>query len=114
MSSEERLIRTAYAAFNARDIDAALAVMSPDVDWENGKDGGHVRGHDAVRAYWTHQWSELDPTVDPRQIQVDDDGRFVVEVHQVVRDLAGTTLVDQTVLHRYVIEDGVVNRMDIA
>ena len=30
-SSETDLLRTAYAAFNARDIDAALATMGPGV-----------------------------------------------------------------------------------
>jgi hypothetical protein len=30
---ETELLRAAYAAFNARDIDAALALMTPDVEW---------------------------------------------------------------------------------
>ena len=35
-----------YAAFNARDIDAALAGMHPEVDWPNGWEGGRVHGRD--------------------------------------------------------------------
>jgi hypothetical protein len=35
MEREPRL-RSLYAAFNARDVDAALAVMTPNVDWPNG------------------------------------------------------------------------------
>ena len=31
----ERLLRTAYARFNARDVDGALALMHSDVDWPN-------------------------------------------------------------------------------
>ena len=37
-------IADAYAAFNRRDIDGALAAMHPDVEWENGMEGGFVRG----------------------------------------------------------------------
>src|SRR5262245_9665349 len=29
----ETLLRGAYAAFNARDVDAVIAVLHPDVDW---------------------------------------------------------------------------------
>ena len=32
----EDLLRKTHAAFNARDIEAVLAVMQPDVDWPNG------------------------------------------------------------------------------
>ena len=53
----EELLRRAYAAFNARDIDGALALMHPDVDWPNGMEGGREHGHDAVRAYWERQFA---------------------------------------------------------
>src|SRR5437762_10165350 len=62
-----KLLRDAYAAFNARDIDAALGTMHPDVVWPNGMEGGYVHGHDAVRAYWTRQWDVIDPHVEPRR-----------------------------------------------
>src|SRR3546814_11112882 len=64
-SQEIQLLRAAYAAFNARDIDAALALMTPDVAWPRAFKGGFVRGHEEVRAYWTEQWSEIDPHVEP-------------------------------------------------
>ena len=78
-----------YRAFNARDIDAALALMHTDVDWPNGMEGGRVHGHQAVRDYWTRQWGLIDPHVEPIDFRTDEDGRTVVDVHQVVRDLAG-------------------------
>ena len=31
----EALLRRAYDAFNARDIEAAIALMHPEVDWPN-------------------------------------------------------------------------------
>ena len=43
--------------FNARDIDGVLTVLTDDVAWANGMDGGYVHGREAVRAYWTRQWT---------------------------------------------------------
>jgi len=110
---EER-IRRAYAAFNARDVDAALALMHPDVDWPNAIAGGRVVGHDAVRAYWAGQFAEFDPRVEPSRITQRPDGRFAVDVHQVVRALDGTVLGESDVVHVYALRDGLVARMDIS
>jgi len=51
-----KLLEQAYAAFNARDVDAALATMHPDVIWPNGMEGGCIYGHNGVRDYWLRQW----------------------------------------------------------
>jgi ketosteroid isomerase-like protein len=107
-------IADAYAAFNRRDIDGALRAMHSDVEWENGMEGGFVHGHDAVRSYWTRQWQVLDPTVEPIAFAEDHTGRIVVTVHQIVRDRAGTLVVDQHVQHIYSLRDGLVGRMEIA
>ena len=113
MTAEERLLRRAYDAFNARDIDGALALMHPEVDWPNGMEGGRELGHDAVRAYWTRQFGLIDSRVEPERFEVEGDGRVVVDVHQVVRDLEGGVLSDGHVRHAYTFRDGAVARMDI-
>lgn len=113
MIDERELLAQAYRDFNARDIDAVLVHMRPDVVWPNGMEGGYVHGHQEVRDYWTRQWATLDPTVEPLRMEPDGAGRFVVEVHQVVRDLAGKLLSDAMVRHVYRIRDGLVERMDI-
>ena len=113
MVTERRLLENAYAAFNARDIDAALAAMHADVDWANGMEGGSVYGHSGVRDYWSRQWALIDPRVEPQRFEADEDGRTVVHVHQVVRDLTGKILVDEMVQHVYSIEDGLVRSMEI-
>jgi len=61
----------------------------------------------------TGQWAIFDPQVEPVKIEQYPDGRWVVEVHQVVRDLAGRLLSDVMVRHIYQIRDGLVQRMDI-
>ena len=107
------LVHEAYSAFNARDVDRALAAMTPDVAWPNGWEGGWVRGHDEVRAYWERQWAEIDPTVVPGTMTLTPDGRVAVEVAQTVRGLDGTVLSEGRVEHVYTIEDGLVARMEI-
>jgi hypothetical protein len=107
------LLKSAYSAFNARDIDSALAVMQPDVEWANGMEGGYVHGHNEVRSYWTRQWSMIDPHVDPLQFQLVGDGRILVDVHAVVRDLSGAIIVDQSVQHLYSFSGDLVQKMEI-
>jgi len=113
MPSRHELLRNVYAAFNKRDIDAVLGLMRPDVDWPNGMEGGRVHGCDEVRAYWTRQWSMIDPRVEPTSMQDDEAGNTVVNVHQVVRDLSGKIVKDQIVQHVYSFRDGLIERMDI-
>ena len=111
--AERGLLETAYAAFNARDLDRLLPLLDPAVEWANGMEGGHVHGREGARAYWTRQWQQVDPHVEPLRMTRDEAGRVVIEVHQVVRDLAGAVLLDRTVRHAYRIADGRVARMDI-
>ena len=110
---EIELLRAAYAAFNARDIDAALILMTPDASWPRAFKGGLVRGAEDVRAYWTEQWSESDPHVEPVTFHLEDGGQILVEVHQVVRDLAGAVLADEHVGHRFTIEHGLIQAMEV-
>lgn len=112
-SPEVKLLRAAYFAFNARDIDAVFATMAPDVRWPRAFKGGVVRGYADIRAYWTEQWSEIDPQVDPVSFHPEDDGRILVDVHQVVRDLNGTVLADQHVGHRFTLENGLIHAMEV-
>jgi hypothetical protein len=113
MIAERRLLENAYDAFNARDIDAALAAMHVDVDWPNGMEGGGVYGHGGVCDYWTRQWDLIDPHVEPLRFEADEAGRTVVDVRQVVRDRNGNIMVDEIVQHVYLIQEGLVRSMEI-
>lgn len=113
LSAGTALLRKAYEAFNARDMDGALSTMVVDVAWPNGMEGGTVHGHDGVRAYWTRQWGMIDPHVDPLSFHEDESGRIVVSVHQVVRDFSGKLLQDRMVEHVYTLENGLIRSMDI-
>ena len=110
----EALIRRAYAAFNARDIDAALATMQPDVEWPASTEGsGYVHGHDEIRAYWTRQWGMIDPHVDPVGMTTGADGRIAVEVRQVVHDRDGALRMDVVLQHVYRFEGKLIAHMEI-
>ena len=109
----ENVIRKAYSAFNAREIDKVLAFMHPEVRWPNGWEGGYVHGHEEVRNYWTRQWKELDPKVDPIAFHERQDGSLEVKVHQQVKDLRGNSIFDGSVIHVYFFENGLIKTMNI-
>jgi hypothetical protein len=111
---EVELLRTTYAAFNARDIDAALVNMTADVAWPRAFKGGFVRGPEEVRAYWTEQWSEIDPHVEPTAFYPQNEGQILVDVHQVVRDLEGTVLADEHTGHLFTLENGLISKMEVS
>jgi hypothetical protein len=111
--SAPELLRAAYVAFNTRNIEAALTLMTLDVAWPKAFKGGFVRGPEEVRAYWTEQWCEIDPHVEPVIFHLEDAGQVLVVVHQVVRDLAGAVLADEQVGHRFTIEHGLIKAMEV-
>jgi SnoaL-like domain len=110
---EVELLRTAYAAFNARDADATLATMTSGVTLPNGMEGGSVHGHPAIRAYWTRQWSLIHPHDQPIRFHREDSGHILVDVHQVVRDRSGTVLSDRHLSHRCTIEHGLIQAIEV-
>ena len=107
------LIKKAYSAFNARDIDTALSTMHPDVQSPKAFEGGDVIGHSEIRQYWTRQWMEVDRRVAPDEFMERQDGTLEIIVHQIVKDFEGNLMFDGTVKHIYTLQDGLLRRMDI-
>jgi peroxiredoxin/ketosteroid isomerase-like protein len=108
------LLRTAYDAFNARDVDAALARLHPAVEWPDLIEGGVLRGREQVRRYWREQFKAIDPTVRlERGFERDDE--LVILVRQRVCDArSGDELDDRYVAHAYQFRDGLIARMAAA
>jgi hypothetical protein len=106
-------IDLAYAAFNHRNIDAALALMTEDVSWPKASEGGKVIGKEEIRAYWTRQWAEFNPHVEPLAITTDAEGKLRVRVHQLVKSLQGDVLFNGEVLHVFTLKDGLIAAMDL-
>ena len=112
-ASNIELLHAAYAAFNVRDIDAALALMTADVAWPRAFKGGFVHGPEEVRAYWTAQWSEIDPHVEPVAFYPEDSGPILVNVRQVVRDMGGAVVADEHVGHHFILLHGLIQKMEV-
>jgi hypothetical protein len=110
----EALLRSLYAAFEARELDTLIAALAPDVDWPNGWEGGRLRGRAAVRDYWERQWSAIDPHVQPTAFTPLPDGRLAATIDQTVLSLSGDLLASETVVHTYTFTpSGLVSRMEI-
>ena len=108
------VLRSAYRAFNARDIEAAIALMQPEVDWPNAWEGGRVVGRAAVRDYWTRQFASISSKVEPERFTEEPAGDITVDVHAVVHDArTGELISDSRLRHRYRLENGLIVRMDV-
>ena len=62
MMSEIDTVRRMYDAFNARQMDAGLAGLHVDVEWDGGPEG-MLHGKQAVERHWRSQWREVDAKV---------------------------------------------------
>lgn len=113
MADTRVIIEQAYSAFNRRDINGALALMTEDVSWPKASEGGKVRGKEEIRAYWTRQWREFDAHVEPLAIIEEKGGKIRVRVHQRVRNLQGGLLWDGEVLHIFTMNNGLIAAMDL-
>lgn len=114
MAGAEQVLYTVYAAFNARDLDAAIELMHPEVKWPNAWEGGQVVGREAVLTYWRRQFEAISSRVEPKGFSEETDGSVTVEVRQVVHDAqSGELLSDSQVRHRYWLEGGLILRMEV-
>lgn len=109
--SQESLerVQRLYDLLNQGDIDAALAVLDPAVEWwtrADNPDTAMVMG----RAGWRAHWAEITGVLEEfRQepTEVIDAGEYVVVcVHQVARTKG--VLIDQHEVHVFRLRDGLV------
>jgi len=113
MADTKNIIEQAYSAFNQRDIDGALALMTQDVSWPKASEGGKIVGKEEIRAYWTRQWGDFDPHVEPLVITEEDGGKIRVRVHQLVKSLQGDVLSDSEVIHVFTVNSGLIAAMNL-
>jgi hypothetical protein len=63
----EDAVRATYDAYNARNLPLALAHLSTEISWDDGK-GNTIEGKDAVAKHWTDQWRQADAKVEIEQL----------------------------------------------
>ena len=113
MADTTTLIRQACSAFNKRDIDGALALMTQDASWPKASAGGRIAGKEEIRAYWIRKWAEFDPHVEPLAMTGEDGGQTRVRVRQLVKSLEGDILSDGEVLHVFIVRSGLIAAMEL-
>lgn len=113
MTDTKTVIEQAYSAFNRRNIDSALALMTEDVSWPKASEGGKIIGKEEIRAYWTRQWGEFDGHVEPLAIIEVEGGKIRVRVHQLVKNLQGDVLWDGEVIHVFTMNKGLIATMEL-
>jgi len=113
MADTKTIVEQAYSAFNKRDIEGVFAWMAHDVSWPKASEGGKIIGKEAIRAYWTRQWAEFDPRVEPLAMTEEEGGKIRVRVHQLVKSLQGDVLSDSEVVHVFTLRRGLIAAMDL-
>ncbi|HWB28679.1 MAG TPA: nuclear transport factor 2 family protein [Chitinophagaceae bacterium] len=108
------MLKKIYYAFNKRDMDAALAIVHPNVAWSNGISGGYIHGRDGLREYWRSQWQVANSDIEPVSIAADGKGKIVANVRHIVRDTHENIIEDEMLQHTYLIEDNLIKHMDVA
>ncbi len=114
MTDDTRIetLRAGYEAFNRRDVENALRMLDPNVEWPDMLEGRVLRGAQAVREYWTRQFQLIDSHVEPEEF-VEQGARVLVVVHQRVRRLSTGTQDDRRVGHLYTFRGTKVVRMQV-
>ena len=112
MDSLNNFFQELYENFNDRKIDSVISHMTQNVKWANGMEGGYVYGHNGVREYWTRQFTMVSSKVTPLDIDAEN-GTVKIKVHQVVHDLNGKLLMDETVYHLFHLQDNKIAEFDI-
>jgi hypothetical protein len=113
MADTKNILEKAYRAFNRRDIEGAFALMTDDVRWPKASEGGSVVGKEEIRGYWTRQWGEFDPHVEPLDMSEEEGGRVRVRVQQVVKSVSGEVLSDSEVVHVFTVKGGLIAAMEL-
>ena len=110
----EALLRRVYDAFNRKDLETALSIAHPEVDWPNQLEQRREVGVSDVVQFLERQFRVIDTQMHVLSIDEADDGAVSVRVHQVSRFLSdGAVLSDEVFEHVYRLRDGLVVSVDV-
>jgi catechol 2,3-dioxygenase-like lactoylglutathione lyase family enzyme/ketosteroid isomerase-like protein len=105
-------LRDAYDAFNRRDVERVLVLLTDDVAWPDMLEGRVLHGVAAVRAYWQRQLESISSHVEPRTFRTHGD-RVLAIVEQRVQRLAGGPVETAIIAHLYTFRDDRIARMEV-
>lgn len=111
-STSDALVIALFDAFNARDLDAARAVIHPDADWPDVFSDARLHGREAVLAMWAEQFRQFNPECFLIEMTALPDGRRRVRTNHVVHNLDGSIFTDEQATMTYEFRDGLIARID--
>jgi len=110
--ASDALIVALFDAFNARDLDAARALIHPEADWPDVFSEGRLHGRDQILAMWSEQFRQFSPECFLIEMTALPDGRRRVRTNHVVRNLEGKIFTDEQATMTYKFRDGLIARID--
>jgi hypothetical protein len=75
--------------------------------------GRFACGHEEVRAYWTEQWSEIDPHVEPDLLPPGGYPPHLGRCAASCARRAGIVVANGRVGHRFTVESGLIRSMEV-
>lgn len=110
--SDVDLLTQAYAAYNRRDVDGLLDLLTDDIDWPDGD--ARLTGKAAVRQYWLDQFTRTRTHDEPVRFTELSPGRTAVHLQQTVEDRHGRVLSRGAFRYSFRTREGSISRLDIS
>lgn len=105
-ASSDVLMRRAFAAYNERDVDGLLALVSEDVLWHG--DIETLRGKKALRRYLEEQWTRTVTWDEVTSVEERPGGYVVVTLDQVVRSVDGSAVSSGRLKYGFVVDGAMI------
>jgi ketosteroid isomerase-like protein len=102
-------LRSAYAAFNRGDMDAAVESLDPQIEWTEPAEfpgGGTYHGRDGAKRYLTQSRTAWAEVISEPERFITAGNRIVVFVHARVKPQGGTDWQEVRLADVYTIRDG--------
>jgi ketosteroid isomerase-like protein len=109
----DALLINLFDAYNAKDVEAAGALLHPDVDWPNVMGTDRLHGREAVREMWAQQFLEFDARISLIEMTTLPDGRRKARVSYEIRDLTGKLFTEEPATHTFAFRDGLISWMEL-
>jgi ketosteroid isomerase-like protein len=113
MDARRALLSRFYKALDAKDVDALMALVHPDVDFQAQLEGDdRLHGAAAVRNYYVRVLGLVIVESTPTAFHARPDGRMEVRTHHHVTSLDGALWHDGLVDYSFDFRDGLISRFD--
>ena len=111
------VVRAVIAAWNRRDLEAALSSVHPEVEYVNAPsavEAGTRHGHAGLSLVFRKQWTGLGPAARQEIENAQARGNEVVVALRLSRQMPGSSsLIDNHVATRWTFRDGKVVRFEV-